>query len=64
MKQYQLRKTDNSKTQQVLYKTLLLESLTVTLALGSAIATGESPGLHFEEAGFITYVSCLQFRNL
>jgi hypothetical protein len=60
MKQNQLKNTDNSKTQQVLYKTLFLDSLTVTLALGSAIAMGESPGLHFEEEGFITYVSCLQ----
>lgn len=60
MKQYQLRKTDNSKTQQVLYKTLFLDSLTVTLALGSAIAMREPLGLHFEEEGFITYVSCLQ----
>ncbi len=60
MKQNQLKNTDNNKTQQVLYKTLFLESLTVTLALGSAIAMEESPGLHFEEEGFITYVSCLQ----
>lgn len=60
MKQHQLRNTDNSKTQQVLYKTLFLDSLTVTLALGSAIAMRESLGLHFEEEGFITYVSCLQ----
>lgn len=60
MKQYQLRKTDNSKTQQVLYKTLFLDSLTVILALGSAIAMEESPGLNFEEEGFITYASCLQ----
>jgi hypothetical protein len=60
MKQNRLSDTDSSKTRQVLYKTLFLDSLTVTLALGSAIAMGEFPGLHFEEEGFITYVSCLQ----
>jgi hypothetical protein len=60
MKQNRLVSRQSSKTQQVLYKTIFLDSLTVTLALGSAIAMGESPGLHFEEEGFITYVSCLQ----
>jgi len=52
--------SQDSPTQQVLYKTLFLESLTVTLAIFGAVAWGHSPELHFREEGFITYVSCLQ----
>lgn len=52
--------SSSDSTQQVLYKTLFLESLTVTFAISSALISGDSPELHFREEGFITYVSCMQ----
>jgi hypothetical protein len=60
MKSYWLTCSQHSPTQQVLYKILFLESLTVTLAIFGAVIFGHSPELHFKEEGFITYVSCLQ----
>ena len=47
-------------TKQLLYIMLFIESLAVTLAIGIAIASGESPITHFKEKGFITTLSCLQ----
>ena len=60
MKGHRLIFSEDSPIKQVLYKILFIDSLLVTFAISSAIALGHSPDLHFREAGFLTYVSCLK----
>ena len=47
-------------TKQVLLLILFVESLAITLAIKSAIATALPPDIHFQEKGFITHLSFVQ----
>ena len=60
MKIYWQKRSEDSPIRQVLYKILFIDSLLVTLSISGAIAFGHPPDLHFQEEGFLTYVSCLQ----
>ncbi len=47
-------------TKQVLYIILFFESVAVTIAISSAVISGQSPHTHFGEKGFISTISFMQ----
>ncbi|WP_144054412.1 hypothetical protein [Pleurocapsa sp. PCC 7319] len=50
----------SNSTKRVLFTTLFLNSLCVTLAVVGAVTVDRSPDFHFQEGRFITIVSCIQ----
>ncbi|WP_036481583.1 hypothetical protein [Myxosarcina sp. GI1] len=51
-------------TKKILFITLFIESLVVTIAIAGAVILDRSPTTYFSEIdrqGYVTYISCLQF---